>query len=90
MGQPPNGMNSYMVAWKMCNITLNDNEYGTNIIPLEDLQINLSEDEGQMLDTVSEKFRGWSATSISNYSHEEKAYIENKHNDKKNFNEYSG
>lgn len=62
-------------------ITLNDGEYGTNIIPLEDVPISLSEDEKQVLDTVAEKFRGWSATSISNYSHKEKAYIENKHND---------
>lgn len=63
-------------------ITLIDDEYGTKIIPLKDATTtNLSEEEMKVLDTVSQKFRGWNASKISNYSHKEKAYQENSHND---------
>ena len=63
-------------------ITLIDDEFGTKIIPLKDAPTkNLSEEEMKVLDTVSQKFRGWNASKISNYSHKEKAYQENSHND---------
>lgn len=62
-------------------ITLIDDEFGTKIIPLKDAPTtNLSEEEMKVLDTVAQKFMGWNASSISNYSHKEKAYLENSHN----------
>ena len=63
-------------------ITLIDDEFGTKIIPLKEaLTTNLSEEEMNVLDTVAQKFRGWNASKISKYSHKEKAYQENIHND---------
>ncbi len=63
-------------------ITLIDDEFGTKIIPLKEaLTTNLSEGEMNVLDTVAQKFRGWNASKISKYSHKEKAYRENSHND---------
>ena len=63
-------------------ITLIDDEFGTKIIPLKEaLTTNLSEEEMNVLDTVAQKFRGWNASKISKYSHKEKAYQENSHND---------
>lgn len=63
-------------------ITLIDDEFGTKIIPLKEAPTtNLSEGEMKVLETVSQKFRGWNASNISNYSHREKAYLENSHND---------
>ena len=63
-------------------ITLIDDEFGTKIIPLKEaLTTNLSEEEMNVLDTVAQKFRGWNASKISKYSHKEKAYRENSHND---------
>ncbi len=63
-------------------ISLVDDEFGTKIIPLKGAPTtNLSEEEMKVLDTVAQKFRGWNASSISTYSHKEKAYLENSHND---------
>jgi hypothetical protein len=63
-------------------ITLIDDEFGTKIIPIKDESTtSLSEEEMKVLDTVAQKFRGWNASRISDYSHKEKAYRENSHND---------
>lgn len=63
-------------------ITLIDDEFGTKIIPLKDVPTtSLTEEERKVLDTVAHKFKGWNAASVSEYSHLEKAYLENSHND---------
>jgi len=63
-------------------IKLIDDENGTYIEPLESYSHGiLSEEEQEVLDTVLNMFNNWSAQHISEYSHQEKAYKENSHND---------
>ncbi|WP_061213906.1 type II TA system antitoxin MqsA family protein [Syntrophomonas wolfei] len=56
-------------------ITLVEDEYGTQIGALADLSADVfSNDELDVLETVANNFKGWSAKKISQYSHRETAY----------------
>lgn len=57
-------------------ITLIEDEYGTYMELLDEPDSNVfSENELEVLETVVRRFKGWSSTRISKYSHLEKAYI---------------
>ncbi|NLX02173.1 MAG: SocA family protein [Syntrophomonadaceae bacterium] len=56
-------------------ITLVEDEYGTQIGALADFSADVfSNDELDVLETVANNFKGWSAKKISQYSHRETAY----------------
>ena len=59
-----------------------DNYEGEYIEPLSDLDLSLfSPEELETLESVTEFFRDFSTVEISNYSHEEDAYINTRDRD---------